>query len=570
MRFHTFALVASATVLVTTVGAEPVAATPASVEYYRVAPSFVAETINAQGFVTGFTAPNPWGQYTAYIMSTNARGQRTWRIEHDLPNPDGKTAQGSSIYLLEGRDRALLIDTGNPSKHTAGVDDLKSVVRFLLGHDNTGQPIAHPLDFVVANTHSHGDHIGENGEFSDRTIYYMDLDWPEAAPANYAPIRENGGQTAHGSGTAVGEIDLGDRTVKAIAMPPHTPGSTGYLDTDNQMLFSGDALGSGYVWLQWAPIGVYQTSVHHVLDVVKTYPDLKVFGAHFYQYRQGKRAEPPVNGRPADLQYVRDEAAAADELLSGKAIGVPYFWRPNSYIAGHGSGQIVYSLDNLYATGMTPTAPYHAVQLHGDDAPASLAGLKANLFLITGPHGESLYLLKGSKKALLIGTGSGAPGLKAFLKPLVGGRPLTVVLTDSSPDQTGGLRQLHPAAVYRPGGKHPSSVDLGADLAGQPMRAEFIRFGSDLSVIQASNKIAFVGDRLGGSNPAKAWAPKEGLSAYRSELIRWDSKTHGRYVSLYTGHSVNYSTPPSLTEDTLKAADAAIAGGASTITVAPH
>ncbi len=566
MRFNMFVLAAFAA----TGLAESVAAAPASVEYYHVAPSFVGETINDQGFVTGFTAPNPWGQYTAYIMSTNAKGQRTWRIEHDLPNPGGQTAQGSSIYLLEGRDRALLIDTGNPSKHTAGVDDLKSVVRFLLGHDNQGQPIAHPLDFVLANTHSHDDHIGENAEFSDRTVYYMDLDWPETAPANYVPIREGGGKTAHGSGAAVGEIDLGDRKVTAIAMPPHTPGSTGYLDADNQMLFSGDALGSGYVWLQWAPISVYQTAVHHVLDVVKAYPDLKVFGAHFYQYRQGKRAEPPINGRPADLRYVRDEATAADELLSGKAIGVPYFWRPNSYIAGHGSGQIVYSLDNLYAPGVAPTAPYHAVQLHGDDAPAPLAGLKANLLLITGPHGESLYLLKGSKRALLIDTGSGGRGLKAFLKPLVGVLPLAVVLTDSSPDQTGGLRQLHPAAVYRSGGRHPSSVDLGSDLTGRPMHAEIIRFGNGLSVVETSNQLAFVGDRLGGPNPAKAWVPKEGLSAYRTDVTQWNDKTHGRYTSLYTGHSVTYYTPPSLVDDTVKAVDAAIASGASTITVTPH
>ena len=51
-------------------------------------------------------------------MATNALGQRTFRIEHYLPNPGQRTAQGSTMYLLEGSSRALLIDTANPAKFT--------------------------------------------------------------------------------------------------------------------------------------------------------------------------------------------------------------------------------------------------------------------------------------------------------------------------------------------------------------------------------------------------------------------------------------------------------------------
>ncbi len=543
MGFSTTGLAASIALAMTIAGSGGAAqGAPVKIEYYHPAPSFPAETINADGFVTGFTAPNRWGQYTAYIMATNAKGQRTWRIEHDLPNPDGKTAQGSSIYLLEGHDRALLIDTGNPSKHTDGVDDLKSVVTFLLGHDNSGKTIAHPLDFVVANTHSHGDHIGENGEFADHTIYYMDLDWPDTAPANYVPIREGGGATPHGSGTAVGSIDLGSRKVTAIALPPHTPGSTGYLDVENRMLFSGDALGSGYAWLQWAPIGTYRTAVHHLLDVVKAYPDLKVFGAHFYQYRQGTRALPPINGRPGDLQYIRDEAAAADAILSGKAIGRPYFWRPYSYIAGHGSGQIVYSPGDLYAPGQAPTAAWHAVQLYDDakDRPASLSGLKADLNLITGAKGETAYLLKGTRAAILVGADTA--GLRTFVKPLAGKLPVTVV---------------------RPGMK-ARTIALGKDHAGRAMTAEILPLGDGLSVIEPVNRIALVGDGLGIGT---SWTPPGGVAAYRQAVADWDTRTRGEYDILYTGHSIDYYTPPSRVQDVLSAADTAIASGSSTITV---
>ena len=60
---------------------------PPRLEYYRVAKGFVAEAKNSYGWAkgSGFAQENPWGQYTAFLMLTNAKGQRTWRIEHYLP-----------------------------------------------------------------------------------------------------------------------------------------------------------------------------------------------------------------------------------------------------------------------------------------------------------------------------------------------------------------------------------------------------------------------------------------------------------------------------------------------------
>ena len=145
-------------------GSDASAATAPHLEIDRVAYGFVAETRDPRGFRTGtgFVAANPWGQYTAYLMLTDKHGRRTWRIEHNLPNVGAGSAQGSTMYLLEGSKRALLIDTANPAKATEGVSDLKTVVRYLLGHDDAGKAKARPLDFVVANTHNHPDHIGEN------------------------------------------------------------------------------------------------------------------------------------------------------------------------------------------------------------------------------------------------------------------------------------------------------------------------------------------------------------------------------------------------------------------------
>src|ERR1700722_964771 len=80
------------------------AAQQSRIQYYQLVKGFVAESKNAYGRAigNGFVSDNPWGQYTAFLMATNDKGQRTFRIEHYLPNPATGTAQASTLYLLEG------------------------------------------------------------------------------------------------------------------------------------------------------------------------------------------------------------------------------------------------------------------------------------------------------------------------------------------------------------------------------------------------------------------------------------------------------------------------------------
>ena len=491
------------------------------IDYYRVVKGFVAEKRNGYGWAegSGFASENRWGQYTAFLMTTNARGQRTFRIEHYLPNADGKTSQGSTMYLLEGSERALLIDTANPAKFTPGVNDLKTVVRYLLGHDDDGSVKKKPLDFVVANTHNHPDHIGENELFSDRTVYYMDLDWPVTAPANYVPIREGGGPTNHGIGTATSAIDLGDRRVVAVAIPPHTPGSTGYLDAENRMLFTGDAIGSSWPYLQWGPLSVYRESIHHLEDVTRPYPDMIVFPAHFYQIEAWQRGKPPINGRPLDRQYITDMKALADGVLEGTIIGEPFFSSDDAYWATNGSAQMVFTLPNFYRPGENGTS-YHAVRIPGNfvaesagapqDPPmTAVASNGLRFFLIHDNAGESMFLLRGSKEALLIGTGGGEAGLEPFLRSLVGDLPLSVAVLDKDPRQTGGLAQLHPQAIYVADVKvlngipatilsDGAKIDLGTDEEGSPLTLDVSTFHSDgvnnMALSTEKGRVLFAGN----------------------------------------------------------------------------
>lgn len=129
----------------------------------------------------------------------------TWRIENE----------GVRFFLLAGQERALLIDTGMTAP------DARQIAESL-----TALPLS------LLNTHSDRDHISGNGAFSSLYMH----------PAEEAHYRSLGG-----TGTVVpvrdgDELDLGDRPLRIIHLPGHTPGSVAVLDVKARVLISGDPI----------------------------------------------------------------------------------------------------------------------------------------------------------------------------------------------------------------------------------------------------------------------------------------------------------------------------------------
>ena len=564
------------------------------VVYDRLVPGFMAETFGPTGMAqgTGFAADNPWGAYTAYLLATNAKGQRTWRIENYLPNANAGTAQGSTMYLFEGRTSALLVDTAQNTADAPGKADLKAVVRHLLSHNDDGTARPTAVDFVVANTHSHGDHTGKNSLMNDRTVYYPDRDWPRAnAPANYVPIREGGGATANGRGQAASDIDLGDRRIEAIDINAHTPGSTGYLDRDNRMIATGDAIGSAYVWAHFASVTQYSQAVHHLQDVLRPFDRIDVLPAHFYQVKQGARGKPPINGRPLDKQYVDDQVRVADGILNGTVTGIPYrSVGRQAAIATVDSAQVVYTLGNVYPGGLFAStgdrSVYHAIEITGTvDPPPAPGGrfagadqIRSRLYLIRDYANESFYLVIGSARALLIGTGSGTPNLAAFVDRLVGQTPLQVIVTSDDPGQVGGLAQfagraLHlPAGVAAPAGATTVTrvapgdrIDLGMDRAGRPLVLEVHPLtghsASGLTLLDINNRVLFSGDALGTQDSDAGLILRDELPAFQRALASWRATTDGRYDVVYTAHNYQWFTAPAYVDQVQSAVTRGISEG---------
>src|SRR6185369_1091642 len=175
---------------------------------------------------------------------------------------------------------------------------------------------------------------------------------------------------------------------------------------------------------------------------IAPYDHLSVFPAHFFQNAQGERRKPPLNGKPVDKAYIYDELAVADGIMDGGVIGEPYrVLGRNNVWAQVNTGQVCYTLERLYDGGLFggtgDKSVYHAITIPGrygvtngtDAISTTLRNIKSEFYLIRDYANTSMFLIKGSTRALLIGTGSGTAGIAAYASKLAGSVPVEVIVT---------------------------------------------------------------------------------------------------------------------------------------------
>ncbi len=172
------------------------------------------------------------------------------------------------MYLVDGSQRALLIDTG------MGIGNLRALVSELT-----------PLPVIVVNSHTHPDHTGGNWQFN--TIYNLDSDYArnnakgsaeiraelepgkicgalpkDFNPATYATRPWHTARWLHDGDL----IDLGGRRLQVLATPGHSPDSICLFDAQNGLLFTGDTYYPGpvYVFGPGSDPIAYQRSVERL------------------------------------------------------------------------------------------------------------------------------------------------------------------------------------------------------------------------------------------------------------------------------------------------------------------
>ena len=196
----------------------------------------------------------------------------------------GHLMYNESLYLVEGNNKAVLIDAGTTIK------DLDKIVASI---------IKKPIMLVA--THVHPDHTGSAVNYFPE-IYINPADTaiiPFMMP-NYK------GKVKYLKDGEI--IDLGGRKLEVIFTPAHTPGSTTFLDKAAGYGFSGDSFGSGTLLLS----GSFSTLVE---TCEKTSAIMKQYGIKYFYpgHYSGKNEE--------TKQRIDDLITLSKDVLSGKVKG---------------------------------------------------------------------------------------------------------------------------------------------------------------------------------------------------------------------------------------------------------
>ncbi|MCR5250411.1 MAG: MBL fold metallo-hydrolase [Lachnospiraceae bacterium] len=196
--------------------------------------------------------------------------ENTWRIE------DGMVR----FFVLEGSDRALMIDSG------MNTPDARSIAEGI-----TDKPLE------LLNTHADRDHISGNAAFES---CYM-------SPA------EEGNFSVKGEAMAIRPIkdgdviDLGNRPLRIIDIPGHTPGSVAILDVNARVLISGDSVQNGTIFM-FGPFRDLKTYISS-MEKLRTYEES--FDVIY----------PSHGSFPVEKELTRKLIEGAKEILAGSAQG---------------------------------------------------------------------------------------------------------------------------------------------------------------------------------------------------------------------------------------------------------
>lgn len=281
------------------------------------------------------------GPYTVSVIEKNI-----YHIQdYNSSNPAGETfdAEGnkthfnscSDMYLIVGKEKALLIDLSN---NIRWADNAAESLRQLVAERTEGKPL------TITFTHNHGDHTG---------MIHAYMDDPEVSFAlpedDFINIIGRFPQIHY---TFINEghiFDLGGFEISTIAVPGHTDGSVVFYINGQNILFTGDAIGSGHgVWIFNTDAYMkYDTAVPHLITWLENPENkvniekLRIYGGHYWQ----RDWLPELGENEMGMQYIRDMQELLNEIKAGTAAKEPSnLGRPDldTYFR-HGSAIVVWN-----------------------------------------------------------------------------------------------------------------------------------------------------------------------------------------------------------------------------------
>jgi hydroxyacylglutathione hydrolase len=189
------------------------------------------------------------------------------------------------LYLVFGREKVMLVDTG------AGKADVAGVVTRVIADRQTKHKEASP-PLVVVHTHAHSDHTAGDAQLTNiprTTVVAPGLDAVKAF-FNIANWPEQ-----------VVQYDLGGRTLDVIPIPGHDSTSIALYDRQTGVLLTGDTVYPGRLYVRDA--AAFEASIRRLVDFTRDKQVTHVLGNHIENSRT------PYIDFPEGTRYQPDEHA---------------------------------------------------------------------------------------------------------------------------------------------------------------------------------------------------------------------------------------------------------------------
>jgi hydroxyacylglutathione hydrolase len=175
------------------------------------------------------------------------------------------------VYLIFGKDRGLLLDTGSRNGNLAPT--LRRTVHNWLQRNHRQS-----VPLIVTHSHSHSDHIAGDTEIQalndpaisitfipakleETKTFYKISQWPEQ----------------------IGLVDLGDRVLDVIPIPGHDTVSIALYDRRTGILLTGDSLYPGRLYVH--DFDAFQKSTERLIQFTEGKPVAYILGCHIEETR---------------------------------------------------------------------------------------------------------------------------------------------------------------------------------------------------------------------------------------------------------------------------------------------
>lgn len=247
------------------------------------------------------------------IKDHGAEGEPALQVQAVAPGTwilrQGKRSnfEAPFLYLLAGKERALLLDTG--AEPAAGMElPLRSTVDGLLA-DWAREQQVEKLPLTVAHSHAHGDHRFGDAQFAERA---------DTVVVGHEPsqVAEFFGMKTWPDGQA--EFDLGERKLTVIALPGHEPAHIAIYDPATLSLLSGDSLYPGLLTVR--DRAAYVASIGRLAAFAKKHEIRQVLGAHIEMsakagvlYPLGSTLQPEEHALALDARVIGQVASLLAE-----------------------------------------------------------------------------------------------------------------------------------------------------------------------------------------------------------------------------------------------------------------